>query len=479
MRRIYKKARNVIVWLGDETYWTLHAMKLLHEIGASNKRAPGEKSPHYPDLSPVEVMHNRLALCDFFNQPWWERAWIRQEVAMGKRGRVIFLWGDTQCTLEDAKRTVMALEHVESLKPNIDTSAIWWPDRAELFCHSHPMSINMLCDASHYGENFIPLAELLRHSRQTKATDLRDKVFSVLGLDNPEIHGISADYSKPVRYILFETTSKLLRRKADLALHLLEACQNPERLHHLPSWVPNLIDDWKYFPFPDQVWEPHGLRSGWDPRQTVSIRGTVLTIKGYHVDTVGTIASQSIGRCATAAEIDMICKEWKRFIETKAKEFKGHKWFWKSDNARVEQLKHLEVWLPRQLGPPYISDAFEQLRISSLNEQINVKLARTYLHGKGWEPDKMVKLRTMMQNYGVNRRLGFTAKRKVPGLFPSDVEEGDDIVRFYGLKYSYVLRKAIGKEGYYLVGDACCNETYGDWKEMIGGERIEEEFMLR
>ncbi|KAF2836616.1 HET-domain-containing protein, partial [Patellaria atrata CBS 101060] len=80
MRRIYKRARSVQVWLGEEADDSSVAVGLLNTIGAPPRHAPGERTIQYPSFPEDEVVRHWNSLRALFKRPWWERVWIRQEV---------------------------------------------------------------------------------------------------------------------------------------------------------------------------------------------------------------------------------------------------------------------------------------------------------------------------------------------------------------------------------------------------------------
>lgn len=82
MRRIYKLAVSVQVWLCEEADDSSVAIDLLNTLGAPPKRAPGEKTIQYPSFTEDEIIRNWNALRALFKRPWWERVWIRQKIAL-------------------------------------------------------------------------------------------------------------------------------------------------------------------------------------------------------------------------------------------------------------------------------------------------------------------------------------------------------------------------------------------------------------
>jgi hypothetical protein len=77
MRRIYKRAPSVQVWLGEEADDSSLTIDLLNVLGAPPKHAPGEKSISYPSFTEEEILLHWNALRAFFKRAWWKRVRIR------------------------------------------------------------------------------------------------------------------------------------------------------------------------------------------------------------------------------------------------------------------------------------------------------------------------------------------------------------------------------------------------------------------
>lgn len=84
MTMIYKRSHGVHVWLGDEGEDSDMAMNLVEKIGAYKPVGPGDKEIVYPIHSMEEKVRHWRALTRLFQRPWWERVWVRQEIAVPK-----------------------------------------------------------------------------------------------------------------------------------------------------------------------------------------------------------------------------------------------------------------------------------------------------------------------------------------------------------------------------------------------------------
>jgi hypothetical protein len=88
MRRVYKKAAAVKIWLGDAIEGSSTAMEIVQKIGSPPTRGPGEKKVFY-------------------------RCWIRQEVVLASSP--VVSWGDSSCGLDTILQAVMAVEFATTL----------------------------------------------------------------------------------------------------------------------------------------------------------------------------------------------------------------------------------------------------------------------------------------------------------------------------------------------------------------------------
>ena len=78
MRRIFKRAEKVDVWLGEESDDSNLAMNLIHRLNRYSRKGPGEFVLQYPELTSSQKALNLKALENLFRRSWWERSWVRQ-----------------------------------------------------------------------------------------------------------------------------------------------------------------------------------------------------------------------------------------------------------------------------------------------------------------------------------------------------------------------------------------------------------------
>ncbi|KAJ4345622.1 uncharacterized protein N0V89_011756 [Didymosphaeria variabile] len=316
MRRIYKKAHNVHVWLGDESDTSHTAIDLLTILGAPPKDAPGE-AIHYPSLTEPEVALKWKALASFFGRPWFERVWIRQEIAL--HDKVLLSCGEKVFDIGILERALLMVKYVKGLgygNPTMN-EGITSEAAATLPWDYHPWKLLELRTATGCGSNWVRLGTLLLDARGCKATDARDMVFSVIGLADPNVFRFVPDYRSDVRNIYITATKEVLRQK--WGLHILSACQNPERKHGLPSWVPNSADAWRCLPFKpiedmgsDQ--EPP-FKSDVVLTADIQVRDEILILRGGLIDEISHVSPETVDSTSATAEIEDVYESWLDLVE--------------------------------------------------------------------------------------------------------------------------------------------------------------------
>ncbi|OAP60486.1 hypothetical protein AYL99_05488 [Fonsecaea erecta] len=479
MRRIYKGAKSVHVWLGDAVEGSALAIDVVGKIGRPPTRGPGEKEVEYPALSEAEVRKNWQALRLLLDQPWWQRSWIRQEVCLGSRTQVS--WGDHSVAFDVVSQAVMAIEYTDSLGQQIPgpcSEAVGLQQQTgnatlDFSFYHQARSLRALKKASHSGRSFLPLHELLLHSRHCKATDLRDKVYSMLGLADPEVYLLRADYRLSLPEVLKLAARTILPQKK--GLRLLGTCQNHERRHDLPSWVPNLIDDWKYRPF--EADDARHYISTAEP--SVEFDRDTLLVKGFIFDSVTTVCDNVVPHSATTEQIDEVYRSWQQFAEQAHEsghiDVGGHQYgakyglhekkdmFW-VNFLSTDRMASRYLRYSQDDNTTLLAEREEGLKMQYIG--LNLKLAQSYLLPASSEPSlhPLRPIRAALKKFGVGRRLGICAGQKTPALLPGDAVPGDVVAVFRGATFPYVLRKLAGTEEssadqYVLVGEAFVPET--------------------
>lgn len=245
MCHIFWGATRVVVWLGKAADDSDKAMDTLRHIasraasggesGATDgiteldERQSGESAPavHLEDAE-------RLSILALLQRPWFERIWVRQEVA-GAGEESLVACGTNTLSWMGVRRAMnsiyMAL--ASTLGPQHSQE---YRDRFEAACHL-------------VSSGFFVLRSLCLYLRGTKCTDPRDRIYGLLGiLDGGQyLDAIVPDYSKSVSEVYHSVVLEYISTAK--SLDFLISCHNDSReevsvspADALPTWVP----DWAH-----------------------------------------------------------------------------------------------------------------------------------------------------------------------------------------------------------------------------------------
>ncbi|KAH8811275.1 heterokaryon incompatibility protein-domain-containing protein [Xylogone sp. PMI_703] len=161
MAAIYRRASSVQSWLGS---WDScqHAVSCLKTLSLGRK-GPGD------NLRGAEWE----TILSFFNQPYWTRAWIVQEMALS--GNLQFLCGETGTISMSELQS--ALDFCSNIR---DTSKLAEAVLETLGCR-HFIEVHSIRSQLLQAKP-LRLIEALSLTHRTLATEKRDKVFAILGL---------------------------------------------------------------------------------------------------------------------------------------------------------------------------------------------------------------------------------------------------------------------------------------------------------
>ncbi|MCJ1388366.1 hypothetical protein MMC18_001212 [Xylographa bjoerkii] len=297
MTRIYKKASSIYVWLGEEADDSAMAMNLARQLSTVPTRGPGKPETQYPVLFPGKELLHRRALIAIFSRPWWERTWIRQEIAVTRAATIHC--GDSVCPLYASTNTAAIMNRLKDQLgydvfkhrfPNVPKSDV--VAGLNTCFYLQPRLLSEMQSVCRAGKVFVELRDLINHTRTCKATDLWDKVFSILRLADPEVYKLAVKYRLSEKETFIAAVRSLILQER--GVDLLSACQNLGRRHRLQCWVPDLEDDWKARPFKaDKYWHRASYH---DAGYTFEEEDSILKIRGNYIDTIEIIGERHCSR---------------------------------------------------------------------------------------------------------------------------------------------------------------------------------------
>jgi Heterokaryon incompatibility protein (HET) len=297
---IYRKAFIVTVWLAqssctmgfvDELTNTINAhlaLDLLEELRLTEMIVFGGKVAIYRAFASQRRSQRWYALMELLRNPWFDRIWVVQEVALATSVRVVYGKGempwqsfiDGVTTFGRHPLLGALLEWTEDLKVRQTTPT----------SVSNGTQINEFRQKIQLGEA-LSFSTVLFDCYRFKATDQRDKIFGIRGICSNRAEDLTRpDYLKPLwevylnaaRCILTENNAHSLLALAGVGYFFEPNLE----LEQLPSWVP----DWTRAP---RLMTLAGsspeidYKAGAATHPDIHLRdGTSLILRGRCIDTI-------------------------------------------------------------------------------------------------------------------------------------------------------------------------------------------------
>lgn len=186
MRKIYKSAVNVFIWLGDEADESSMAIKLIPRVAndvPSGIDADGVRRGEIRSGTPREWR----ALKALLSRPWFGRMWILQELGVASSATVV-------CGNQS-----ISWQAVSNMIDHMHTTGLWLilfgssGYRSSVLAHGRLRSLLLIRnEISKHGA--MSSVNALWASRDFNATDPRDKIYALIGLCVRDGYLIQPDY---------------------------------------------------------------------------------------------------------------------------------------------------------------------------------------------------------------------------------------------------------------------------------------------
>ena len=245
MRLIYEKAAVVQVWLGEDTPAEScgEAFCLLNELSHARNELDWDFNIFTKHSGCKALESCKLpalndpswgSLLELLQRPWFSRVWIIQEVVVSRNailrcGKLKLEWTDFCFGFLFA----------------INAGFIY--RQTDVFQHSLayqqliPLILTYVCFVETTYLKF-DLVSLLQSHRLSGATDLRDKVYALIGLSTligSENHSIIPDYSLSTEAVYTEIAKAIISKSPTLDILGVPRTASSSLVNKVSSWVPD------------------------------------------------------------------------------------------------------------------------------------------------------------------------------------------------------------------------------------------------
>ncbi|KAF7527535.1 hypothetical protein G7054_g10431 [Neopestalotiopsis clavispora] len=476
MGNIFKRASEVIVWIGPNEQGSAEAMDVLRQIGEACQEVLRTKDQEASDRAIEQHAHigdknestvlaaigskwfpgnvpafNPVYISHIFQRPWFRRVWVLQEARVNYN--VTFHCGDekiSKTTLWAGGRAIIAMMNNAFSRAGfwVADDPLWRTLSGANFISRRTMDLARSDDTDFTLEELLLETSTNLGEWSYEASDPRDRVYAIMGLAcDLSTLGLSSNYEKSCEDAYTAAAEKILRNSG--TIDILYAVTWPKKIAGMPSWVP----DWT-----TSVPATFGLRkmgrfsaSGKASRATPTftshgVGGRIMTLFGHRLDRVriifppfydAPIESEYICQNAIRRIVGLL-RDLTR-IETTAYNSLAtrNEAFWRAPIADCDAIFNINHRY-RPAATRRMKESYDALMTLSSEDACCDLRARTYLH--------------VMKLVAARRRL-FVSDRGYIGLGADDMRSGDVICLLFGGDSPFLLRDtAMGH--HQLVGEA-------------------------
>ncbi|KAF2132034.1 HET-domain-containing protein [Dothidotthia symphoricarpi CBS 119687] len=484
MGLIYTHATNTVIWLGDgEDFDPTLAFDVMETVYSRLQMTDGDITPNDFErlFFPPALDRSWWEIRQFLRTPWFSRLWTIQEAILSRK--LYVKWGKAEADWEDIAAWCFQLQESGVLKWLVENNALDCEYPTTSVAKSRTPSagsviISLQSERLHFKTHGpTHLMGILVSTRYADATNLKDKIYGVLGM---AITDILPDYSDDV-------TSREIYHQASLStlhMNLLESLSCVDHEVPLqPSWVPDwsmprVTETLGYFTKTWALYDAGGkFKNGERFYNKLSYKVDVsedkkrITLSGKIVDSIATLGCVSQNPILGIDEPRTENQEWASYIKliTPKYQEKGYPKpkisiydaFWQTllagrdgSGTASPSAEHSEVFslildsttgmMPSMPGQSYSPRRQEgHFTLNNLRTRKPAKILE----------DLRIAFRAALKM----RRFAITSKGYF-ALVPRGAQEGDEIVVFDKGAVPFVVRKTMstvdGNVGYELLGEA-------------------------
>ena len=519
MNKIYQKAAAVTIWLGEpsaETELAFAKMRALESFSADpsfeqdrrNEQAPSSKLSTLPEarhtLSTAvhrDSMREWDAIMKIFDNPYFRRVWVAQEITSPFNHNVEFIGGrdmqrfrltttvwtaaliaqiyangtehpispDIHASIRAASRVFSVVHRFNTLRIiryKLEASHVRRFIKAT--CLSLRITSMQSSKKALWRHEVIPLLDNFRGSL---ATDARDKVYAAYAILKPHLPELCIDYTMSTREVYQKVAYDAIKGMDDL--QVLAYCQQDPTEFDLPSWVP----DWRQRRRSDLFCDLRDARreciyhcSLNEPYHArFDLLGGKITVQGLVVDRIKSVSKNS-------GPYDDGChSEWISMVSKlnapNVALAEGHWRTWRRTlvadcNKSRPTLLFNPTWHDRLMNVVYdltesltapnqiYSSRMEKFHIGIQHEIGRGRIRYTFRRGavaryldefsdRAWpdreEDEAQAEERSLTEEVTGNRKFCITELGRM-GLVPASAEADDKIVVLFGMQTPVILR---------------------------------------
>lgn len=292
MTDIYRNAREVVAWLGEENDATESD---IHSLQVCDERFKGKAEDPLPRFQAIDgavarcMLFKDVLLTSILKSPWFRRMWILQEAIVNRN--LTFRSGTRSFQLDSLVRCI-AFYHNQCLRLGIADATVDGGEEDPPI----PMILNLfklrhmfLIDGEKPG-----LRQLLRLSKASQATDAKDYIFALLGIaKDTEVLGLVPNYDQLWGNVHVRAAEALLDQYGLMTVVAYKGITLRPLPSPYPSWIPEWYDPNRIESFMSKSQEasevcgiPLYKAGSRMALETGIIRGTILHLTGRLVDTI-------------------------------------------------------------------------------------------------------------------------------------------------------------------------------------------------
>jgi hypothetical protein len=490
MREIYQKSNGTVIWLGPhikeiettssliEKMWHLYTQDQDLVDGSRTRRPYTSSEFEATDLLRAGDAWNVLA--ELLSRPWFVRTWVIQEAILSSVHPQM-LCGSYKL---DWEKLLGACSWMRSMCYSIT------PISHNVPAWTATKSLKFFNDLKNLGGHW-DMSTLLIRAMGFQASELRDKVYSLVGLSGegsdstyiPE--ELQANYEKPCRDVFRDVTRYIITSSTNLTIFALIRYVNEGK--PLPSWSVDFAADARWEQISYVVMGYHHM--GWHsirekPNKasgslpvdmSVSPSDDILALKGLLLDVVST-PCEIMSRSNLDSSGSQVLFAWKAAYEYMTKRF--------SDLARAFMVTLTANWVltdsemmehePLSNFWAYLWQAYDQHVKGEKDHDVAKEELQRVLEPQSTADPGDANLYRLHLNAAYNRRMFFTNHKQFLGLGPKSTREGDILCVLFGGATPFVLRP--DGEQFRFVGECYVyglmnGEAIRDWGDGIYTEQ--------